>query len=372
MDYVKYLHAKRTVDDRAMNSLVLNTLEQHVQGALSSPRDKLRIVEVGAGIGAMVMRFLARENIFNGYEAVVYTAIDVKTEVLVSARETLREWSSRASGKPAISRDNALSSRGKTQDDIGIHSKSKCTASIAGIGGVHHVGGGHAYVSEELDSIVVGPNVIVRFVQADALEYLGDHRGKYDVVIGAAVLDLWELDVAIPVLLEALDPKSCIASFYFPINFDGVTDLWPTSSMGEEYDDSLIQNFHKAMGVGKAAGAPSPRCFTGRRIIYALEAAGAEVREAGGSTWVVMPQNGRYSGTEDVFLQCIVDFIVSTYHSVNTTLSEHQQNAVDEYYRFRLAQIRNAKLGYVAHNIDVFGTYDQEARNKRHSDNNLK
>lgn len=58
MDYSRYLASKRTVDDRALNRDVLRTFITSLHG-----REELKILEVGAGIGAMLERLL-RTNAF--------------------------------------------------------------------------------------------------------------------------------------------------------------------------------------------------------------------------------------------------------------------------------------------------------------------
>src|SRR5215204_2283494 len=50
-----YLLSKQSVDDRALNKDVLNTLKAHLPG------QPIRIIEVGAGIGTMLRRLLRWE-----------------------------------------------------------------------------------------------------------------------------------------------------------------------------------------------------------------------------------------------------------------------------------------------------------------------
>lgn len=52
-DYVRYLRAKKTVDDRALNKDVLGRLALALEG-----RAPLRVLELGAGIGTMPLRLL--------------------------------------------------------------------------------------------------------------------------------------------------------------------------------------------------------------------------------------------------------------------------------------------------------------------------
>lgn len=68
--FIRYLEAKRTVDDRALNALVWQTLANEVPA--STAERPLCVLEVGAGIGTMVER-LADQQILGHTE---YTALD--------------------------------------------------------------------------------------------------------------------------------------------------------------------------------------------------------------------------------------------------------------------------------------------------------
>src|SRR4029077_4711719 len=92
--YVRYLHAKRTVDERALHRGVLDQL----RGALASLPEVPRVLELGAGVGTMVSRladagWLARAR---------YTLLDSDGTNLAAALEHLRSW-----GGPAAQTDGA-------------------------------------------------------------------------------------------------------------------------------------------------------------------------------------------------------------------------------------------------------------------------
>lgn len=77
-----YLHAKRPVDDRAMNRRVLDRLREEL------PDGPLDVVEVGAGVGTGITRLLDW-GVLPG--DVSYTAIDRREENVAAAREHLLE-----------------------------------------------------------------------------------------------------------------------------------------------------------------------------------------------------------------------------------------------------------------------------------------
>lgn len=80
--FTRYLAAKKSVDDRALNEHTW----QSVAGAL--PRRRMRVLEIGAGIGTMVERVVERR-LFAA--DVAYTAIDAQPANIEEARRRLRK-----------------------------------------------------------------------------------------------------------------------------------------------------------------------------------------------------------------------------------------------------------------------------------------
>src|SRR4051795_5923712 len=87
--YTRYLAAKRSVDDRALNRQVLAELCRLM------PAGAPRILEIGAGLGTMVARLLDGQVISAGE----YTLLDVDSRLLRDSREWLSEWAT-ARGLP--------------------------------------------------------------------------------------------------------------------------------------------------------------------------------------------------------------------------------------------------------------------------------
>jgi ubiquinone/menaquinone biosynthesis C-methylase UbiE len=80
-NFIRYLLAKRTVDDRALNRHVWQTLAAQVANR-SQP---LQLLEVGAGVGTMVERLVAWELLTAGH----YTAVDANSNCIAHARQRL-------------------------------------------------------------------------------------------------------------------------------------------------------------------------------------------------------------------------------------------------------------------------------------------
>ena len=83
---IRYLAAKKSVDDRALNGQVW----RHLVAALprATPQRPLRILEVGAGIGSMVERLVAGDVLTHA----TYTAIDTAPALLTEAHRRLSQW----------------------------------------------------------------------------------------------------------------------------------------------------------------------------------------------------------------------------------------------------------------------------------------
>ena len=88
--FSRYLEAKKSVDDRALNRLTWDALGKELTAArFPGP---LRVLEVGAGIGTMLQRMVEWELVSNAE----YTAIDLDPQNISSARQRLAAWASRS------------------------------------------------------------------------------------------------------------------------------------------------------------------------------------------------------------------------------------------------------------------------------------
>src|SRR5260370_1728367 len=83
---LRYLAAKKSVDDRALNWQVWQRLVAALPRA--TPQQPLRILEVGAGIGSMVERLVADDVLTHA----TYTAIDMAPTLIAEAHRRLLQW----------------------------------------------------------------------------------------------------------------------------------------------------------------------------------------------------------------------------------------------------------------------------------------
>jgi len=276
-DFVRYLEAKQSVDDRALNRDVADAVKRFVL----SFQGGLRVLEVGAGHGAMVERF-AREGLI---PQASYTAIDPAAKSIAEARR-------RFQSDPRI---------GKLELTV-----------------------------------------------ADLYEFQSRTSETWDLVVAHAVLDLLDLDRAIPVLRTL---SSDTGGFYFTINFDGESAFEPV--VDPVLDAEILALYHETMDARVVDGERSGHSRTGRHLFSALSLSGATIERAGSSDWVVWPRDGTYPGDEAYFLH----FIVSTVDEALRDSSRIEGRALRRWVDRRHAQIDRGELVYLAHQLDFFGRW---------------
>jgi hypothetical protein len=196
--------------------------------------------------------------------------------------------------------------------------------------------------------LIGGPerDLRVKLVHGNILEHVvaSENRGRYDVVLANAVLDLLELKPALERIWRACKPG---ALFWFTINFDGETILLPELPL----DEQVMRLYHRSMDERVRDGLPAGDSRTGRRLLTVLPQTGALLEAAGSSDWVVFPRGQAYGGDEGYFLHHIVQ-------TIDTALSQHPEldRAVfADWVRTRHQQIERGELSYIAHQLDVLG-----------------
>src|SRR5579872_6656715 len=245
--YARYLAAKTTVDDRALNRQVLAELSRLM------PAGAPRVLEVGAGLGTMVARLLDWGVVGAGE----YVLLDADRQLLDCSRRWLRDWAA---------------ARGLRSD-------------------------------LRPDGVQLG-DLRVRLVHAELGEYLeGAHGAPADVLIANAVLDLVDVPAVLPGLLRLLVPGGV---YWFTINYDGESIFMP----GHPHDDEVMRAYHRDMDERVRYGRPAGNSRTGRRLFRYLRDAGAPALAAGASDWVVSAgPDGNYPGDEAYFLRSILSTI---------------------------------------------------------------
>ena len=247
LDYGRYLAAKTTVDDRALNQDVLAGLRRLM------PAGAPRVLEVGAGLGTMVARLVD----WGAITAGEYTLLDTDQDLLDASRRWLADWAA---------------ARGLRCDPLP-------------------------------DGLQVG-DLRVRLVHAELGSYLqAPHEASADVLIANAVLDLVDVPAILPRLLRLLAPGG---AYWLTINYDGESIFEP----GHPLDHQIMHAYHADMDQRIRYGRPAGESQTGRHLFGHLTAAGAPPLAAGSSDWVVhAAPDGTYPADEAYFLHAILDTI---------------------------------------------------------------
>jgi len=297
--FTRYLAAKKSVDDRALNRHVWESLLRALPAA--TPATPLHVLELGAGIGTMVERSLDWGLLTNA----AYTGIDAEPNNIDEAQRRLPSWAAahgfrvdRAWGQVTLQRDEQV-------------------------------------VSVELEAV-------------DFFDFVARERGHraWDLLIAHAFLDLVDVPDVLPSLFSLLQPGGL---FYFTIVFDGATVFQP--EIEPALDIQIESLYHQTMDRRITAGKPSGDSRTGQHLFSHLQAAGGELLDAGGSDWVVFAGPSGYLEDEAYFLHFII-------HTIYAALEGHPDLDAARFADWiaqRHAQIEDGSLIYIAHQLDFVG-----------------
>ena len=243
--FPRYLLAKQSVDDRALNKEVLSAMKA------SLPPGPLSIIEVGGGIGTMLTRLLRWDLLTH----VEYTLVDEMAENIAFARDWLPEWASGQGWQTKLIEGEAL------------------------------------HISDDRR------DVRVHLVQSDVFEFIRQAPAPADLLIAHAFLDLLPMPESLSALFRLTKELA-----WLTINFDGVTSLEP--AIDPELDARIERLYHRSMDTRPSGGDSQ----AGRHLFNHLKQVGAEILSTGASDWVVYPVHGQYPFDEAYFLDFILNF----------------------------------------------------------------
>jgi hypothetical protein len=293
--YAQYLAAKKTVDDRALNSGVLDWV---ITRSRSMPAPA-RVLELGAGLGTMPARLLE----LGALSDARYTLVDSDPQLLAAARNWLETWSSQHGLRARRDGEGLILSG----DETSLALTFSCC---------------------DIDGFLDQP----------------DHRGAYDLLIANAVLDLVDASTMVPRLVGLLASGG---AYWFSVNFDGETIFLPE----HPNDAQFMRVYHRSMDERVRDGRAAGDSRTGRHLFGHLRASGAGIARAGSSDWVVFAEAGRYPADEATFLRHIL-------HTIDEELQRHadvDRAALAEWIALRTAQVERGELVFIAHQLDFAG-----------------
>src|SRR6266571_4181931 len=224
--FARYLSAKKSVDARALNQYVWQSLVAALPHA--TPEQPLHILEGGAGFGTKIKWLVASGMLTHA----TYTAIDLEPTLIAEARRRLPQWAAAQ----------------------GLQVQQDSQAQL--------------HVQRPGQDIRLATEAI------DLFRFIAREQGQrcWDLLIAQAVLDLVDVPTTLPALLSLLRPGGLL---YCPITFDGATVLQP--ELDPEFDMAIEACYHQTMDRRLIAGKPSGDSCTGRHLFAYFQAAGAEV-----------------------------------------------------------------------------------------------
>jgi hypothetical protein len=279
------------VDDRALDRRLVETLQDRLASRVADTDGPLRVLEVGAGIGTMLTRFVDWGVLPAG--DVRYTAVDIEPSNTAAIPEYLREWA--ADSEVAV-----------TDDPLTLDTGDR--------------------------------RIAVETATADGVAYAAD-ADSYDLLVGAALLDIVDRD-GLPTLLGALAPGG---HYYFPVTFDGATRFRPS----HRADRAVEAHYHDHMDR-----KPGGDSRAGDDVLDRLQRQdGATLSAVAGSDWVVRPVDGAYPADEAYFLRHILDTIEGAVREV----AGDDFDALDDWLASRREQVAATELLYCTHQLDFLG-----------------
>ncbi len=298
--YAPFLLAKRAIDERALNERIWASAMHQLD---ETPAGRAyRILELGAGVGGMLERILARTAV----RQLVYTVVEPEATHIDALRVELCAFGER---------------EGYRVD---------------------------AMDAARLVLTRVDRRVEIQLAQEDVFAFLERPASEaYDLLVAQAFLDLFEIEPLMSLLVSAVVPGG---GLYFPITFDGVSSWLPV--IDAAFDDRVEHQYHRSMDARGAAMDRAPRSRTGRHVVYHLARRTAIAAvESGGSDWIVCaPFGGELQAGEAAFLHALLD----GYERELTGQFEDESEQWRAWLTLRRRSIDTGGALFLAHHLDIF------------------
>lgn len=297
-DFVQYLRAKASIDDRALNDHVWQCLGQQI--SVLNGNEPVRILDVGGGIGTMVPRIISA----NWMADCHYTLLDLSHENIAASIIYLQEF--------AVQNKWIFKQQGSNKFLLQSEKKQ---------------------VQLEMET-------------ADFFKYLSTTQKRWDLLIAHAFLDLVSLEDSLPLLFSLIRSGGL---FYFSLNYNGFMMLEP--SIDPELDEKIFSLFHQDMETRRHLGRPTGGSLSGERLYAELSKLGVQINAVGNSDWLINPQDGSYSEDEEFFLF----FILATIKNALQDYAEIPFPILSDWVEGYKELIANNQLLFVAHHMDFLG-----------------
>ncbi len=303
--FTRYLSSKKSIDDRALNQHVWNTLYLALPEV--NRANPLRVLEAGAGIGTMIER-LVDWDLLTYAE---YTAIDADTANVAEAQCRLSRWAT----------ENGVS--------------------------LHWITDQQSFIQKENGQISLS------YKTMDIYDFFGEENHQQDLLIAHAFMDLVDIPAVLSGFRELLRPGGLL---YLTLNYDGETILLP--SLHVDFDEQILHLYNKSMDDRIIDGRRSGDSKTGRHLFQHLQREHFSILATGSSDWIVYPHEQTYSEDEAYFLHFLV-------HTIRTELQEHpalNAQAFEKWVQKRHAQIERGELIYIAKHFDFLAQFPENSK----------
>lgn len=317
--FTRYLAAKKSVDDRALNTHVWSAFVNSFNDyAKSKP---CRILEIGSGIGTMLDRLIP---LLDAHPDVDYFAVDAAPDNTSLAADRL---AAHDYGPRRCTRRAGVTDPAAPRYDLTIAAPSSASAATLRL---------HLHTADFFD-FAARPDL-----------------PPFNLILAHAFIDLVDVPRALATIRRIAAPG---ATLYLTINFDGVTLFEP--ELDPAFDALVERLYHATMDARITNGVPSGDSRTGRHLYHHLLRAGFIPRAVGPSDWMVTPHyvdahqaQPTYPDDEAFFLHFII-------HTVHGALAGHPQLPADRFAAWiaaRHQQVERGELVYIAHQLDYLAT----------------
>jgi 2-polyprenyl-3-methyl-5-hydroxy-6-metoxy-1,4-benzoquinol methylase len=296
--YIRYLTAKKNVDDRALNRHVWQALTANLPS--SSSKNWIEVIDIGAGTGTMFERMMS----WRFSTRLHYTMVEKVPEYLAAFKSKSHHSSSFIS--------YALEWRSKTSADI-------------------------------ISSEIIGT---VDMCCTDLFDVIFNQKyfGQFDIIIAHAVMDLVNVNTVLDGFEKLVKPGGLL---YLTLNYDGLTFFLPP--FDPDFEHYLFQRYHLSMDQRIIAGRRSGSSQSGRELLTTLSRRQLPILAAGSSDWFICPSTQGYLDDDTYFLE----EILQTIHNQLKCDNHIDPCRLSAWMTHRQNQLKAAELIFMARNIDI-------------------
>ena len=302
--YIRYLKAKKSIDDRFLNRYVYSTMLKHLP--CQYPDKPLHILEIGSGIGTMIERLIDWDLLHH----INYTTVEIDINFINEGISRLQTYASENNWHFNIDSENTR--------EQNIHMKKQSRS------------------------------IELRFIHGDFQQeqYTGGVIPDQDLVIAHTMLDIFNLPTAVEKIISLLKPNGI---FWFTMNYDGLTRFIPR--LEGELDQKIELLYNNSMDKKDCNERPRGGSKAGSRMFDVINRSGGSLLAAGSSDWIITPVDKGYTEDEIYFIRSILFTVVSA-------LQDHPElgdRELESWLENRLEQLEKGELSFIAHQLDFVG-----------------